>query len=114
MRLFSFNDRLLFYGINPKEKGVVNFILLDPEPLATPGTVAAMDFTSTGSGNDEAANNTKLLMRRDTNRDGQLTKDELGSRLATLIKEGDSNSDGAISSAELKRVMELRLSSKNE
>ena len=114
MRLFSFNDRLLFYGINPKEKGVVNFILLDPEPLATPGTVAAMDFTSTGSGNDEAANNTKLLMRRDTNRDGQLTKDELGSRLATLIKEGDSNSDGAISYAELKRVMELRLSSKNE
>ena len=73
-----------------------------------------MDFTSTSGDNDEVVNNTKLLMRRDTNRDGQLTKDELGSRLATLIEEGDSNSDGAISYAELKRVMELRLNSKNE
>ncbi|MEC9097317.1 MAG: kelch repeat-containing protein, partial [Planctomycetota bacterium] len=114
MRLFSFNDRLLFYDIDQKKKGVVNFILLDPEPLASPGTVAAMDFSSTSSENDEVVNSTKLLMRRDTNRDGKLTKDELGSRLATLIKEGDSNSDGNISYAELKRVMESRVKSEKE
>ena len=114
MRLFSFNDRLLFYGIDPEKQGVVNFILLDPEPLASPGTVAAMDFTSTSNNNDEVVNNTKLLMRRDTNRDGQLTKGELGSRLATLIDEGDANSDGVLSYAELKSVMELRFHALDE
>jgi len=114
MRMFSFNDRLLFYGIDPKNRGVVNFMLLDPEPLAAPGTVAAMDFTSTSNDNDEVVSNARILMRRDLNRDGQLTKSELGSRLATLIEEGDSNNDGAISYAELKRVMESRFQSKTE
>ena len=73
-----------------------------------------MDFTSTSNNNDEVVNNTKLLMRRDTNRDGQLTKGELGSRLATLIDEGDANSDGVLSYAELKSVMELRFHALDE
>ncbi|MBA64145.1 MAG: hypothetical protein CMJ76_17445 [Planctomycetaceae bacterium] len=114
MRMFSFNDRLLFYGIDQQQQGVVHFVLLDPEPLASPGTVAAMDFTSTSSTSNEVESNVKLLMRRDANRDGLLTKAELGSRLGSLINEGDNDGDGAISYAELTLVMQARLAPEEE
>ena len=53
-------------------------------------------------------------MRRDANRDGLLTKAELGSRLGSLINEGDNDGDGAISYAELTLVMQARLAPEEE
>ncbi len=113
-RMFSFNDRLLFYSVNNNEQGVVDFVMLDPEPMAAPGTVAAMSFTSSNSSKNEVQSNVKLLMRRDADRDGKLTSEELGSRLASIINEGDSDKDGAVSFAELQTVMEARLASESE
>ncbi|MEM7010751.1 MAG: DUF3386 family protein, partial [Verrucomicrobiota bacterium] len=110
MRVMEFGGRLLFYGIDPEVDGKANFVLAVPEPTASPGTFDSMSFGSRGprGGGGEATENAKALMRRDADKDGNLTAEELGKRLAYLLEEGDANDNGMLTYSEVKAALEAR------
>lgn len=101
MQMLAYSDRLLFFGVDKQQDGVANFVLFDPEPTAAPSQVAPMQFGRGRGSRDDSAESTKMLMRRDKDKDGKLTRAELGSRLAELL-DGDQDGDGALTVSELK------------
>ncbi|MCG8651157.1 MAG: hypothetical protein MI861_15070, partial [Pirellulales bacterium] len=104
MRIINMNGRLLFYAVDRQRDGVANFVLYDPTPTADPGVVESMAF-GRRRGN-EAEKNAKMLMRKDTDKDGKLNADELGERMAEFAKRADTNGDGLVSFPEAKAAME--------
>ncbi|GAB5405568.1 MAG: hypothetical protein Aurels2KO_37990 [Aureliella sp.] len=108
MSMHAFNDRLLFYGIDESEDGVANFVMYDPAPLTTPKLIEGNGFGGRRS-RDETAETAKMMIRKDTNKDGKLSTEELGSRMAALVADGDSNSDGLLSMLELKEVLKQQV-----
>ncbi|MFN3153260.1 DUF3386 family protein [Bremerella sp.] len=100
MAMFNFGGRLLFYGIDKEVDGQANFVLLDPNPRETPGTSEGLNFSGRRRGS-EADANAKTMMRKDTNKDGKLSADELGDRLRSLIESGDEDNDGLLTREEL-------------
>ena len=97
MKMLGLNgERLLFYGIDRKVAGKANFVLVDPQPQADPGVVAAMSFSRRRAGGGRAKLDAKALMRRDRNLDGRLSAGELGKRLASFAKKADVNGDGFV------------------
>lgn len=108
MTVRNFGGRLLFYGIDKQVDGQANFVLLDPTPNASPKEVAGMSFAGGGSrgrGNDAQAN-AKAMLRKDANKDGKLSAEELGDRLSKLVESGDENGDGLLDQAELVAALE--------
>ncbi|MEM7475471.1 MAG: kelch repeat-containing protein [Planctomycetota bacterium] len=106
MKMLEFNGRLLFYGIDEEFDGQANFVLFDPEPSTVPGTVAPMSFGgSRRSRAGEAEETAKMMIRKDVNKDGKLSKEELGSRMAGLVDAGDSDGDGLLSKQETIQVL---------
>ncbi|MFG0267031.1 MAG: DUF3386 family protein [Rhodopirellula sp. JB055] len=107
MRLFNLAGRLLFFGVDRDNEQQVKFVIYDPNPMTQPKQVAAMSFTGGGPrGSGEAAKNAKMLMRKDTNKDGKLSADELGKRMAVFAEAADTNGDGLVSFTEAKVKME--------
>src|SRR5690606_21000594 len=89
MKMIAFGGRLLFYGVDPEIDGKANFVLAVPEPTASPGTFEGRSGSlSRRRGGGDATENAKALMRRDADKDGKLTTEELGPRLASLLEEG--------------------------
>ncbi|MEL6109878.1 MAG: kelch repeat-containing protein [Planctomycetota bacterium] len=105
MRLINMGGRLLFFGIDRDQEGIANFVLFDPDPTADPAEVAGMSFARRSGGGD-AVRNAKMLMRRDADKDGKLSVDELGARMAVFIQRADSNGDQLVSFVEAKTLME--------
>ncbi|PQO45359.1 DUF3386 family protein [Blastopirellula marina] len=108
MSVHNFGGRLLFYGIDKQVDGQANFVLFDPTPNAPPQQVAGMSFSGGGGrgrGN-EAAANAKTMLRKDANKDGKLSAEELGDRLSTLVESGDQNGDGLLDQEELTAALE--------
>ncbi|MEM7308746.1 MAG: DUF3386 family protein [Planctomycetota bacterium] len=103
MVMKSVGPRLLFYGIDEEVDGRANLILLDPEPMAAAPVVASMSFNS--SGRDQTSEDAKQLMRKDQDRDGKLSRDELGSRLESLFADGDTDEDGVLSYNEVEAAL---------
>ena len=93
MRMFNFNDRLLFFGIDRESDSFAKFVLFDPEPLAEPASATPMDFSGASRSGDEAVQNARLLMRKDGNKDGQLSGKELGKRMAQFVELADADAD---------------------
>jgi N-acetylneuraminic acid mutarotase len=107
MRLFNLAGRLLFFGVDRDNEQQVKFVMYDPNPMAQPKQVAAMSFRDSGSrGSSEAAKNAKMLMRKDTNKDGKLSADELGKRMSIFAEAADTDGDGLVSFREAKTKME--------
>ena len=104
MQMLAYNNRLLFYGVDSDVDGQANFILLDPNPRAVPQSVTTMSFGSPRGGG-ASSETARLLIRRDTNKDGKLSREELGSRLAYLL-DGDENGDDLLSIEELKSKLQ--------
>ncbi len=104
MAMFNFGGRLLFYGIDRQKDGQVNFVLIDPNPRETPVAAEGLSFSGRPR-NDEAETNAKTMLRKDTNKDGKLSADELGDRLGSLIESGDENQDGLLTRDELIAVL---------
>lgn len=100
MAMFNFGGRLLFYGIDREVAGQANFVLFDPNPRETPATVEGLNFSNRRRGS-EAESNAKTMMRKDTNKDGKLSADELGDRLSSLIESSDEDNDGLLTQEEL-------------
>ncbi len=114
MNMVAFGGRLLFYGVDPETDGKANFVLAVPESTASPGTFERESFSQRrrrGEGGD-STESAKTLMRRDADKDGKLTAEELGSRLASLLEEGDANGDGVLTYREAKAALEKRERSK--
>lgn len=108
MSMLSFNNRLLFYGIDEDLDGQANFVLFDPEPMSVPKTVESMSFSSSQGRRDDSEETAKMMIRKDVNKDGKLSKAELGKRLASLIESGDSDGDGLLSLVEAKVVLKAQ------
>ena len=105
MRLFNIAGRLLFFGVDRENDHQVKFVLFDPDPTVMPEAVAAMNFMSRSRGGD-TERNAKALMRRDTDKDGFLSQEELGKRMATFFVDADVNADKRVSFQELKTKLE--------
>lgn len=105
MSMHAFSDRLLFYGIDDALDGVANFVLYDPAPLTAPVTIEGNGFGGRRN-RDDSAETAKMMIRKDTNKDGKLSPEELGSRMAALVADGDRDSDGLLSLTEMKDVLE--------
>ncbi|MEM9826519.1 MAG: hypothetical protein AAF958_08010 [Planctomycetota bacterium] len=104
MRVFNLGGRLLFFGIDREVEGQAKFVLYDPTPTAAPETVEAMSFSGRRGGS-EATRNAKMLMRRDSNKDGKLSLDELGKRMAPFIESADKDGDRLVSFNEAESKM---------
>lgn len=100
MAMFNFGGRLLFYGIDREVDGQANFVLFDPNPRETPADVDGLNLSGRRRGGESEAN-AKTMLRKDINKDGKLSVEELGERLATLIELGDANNDGLLTREEL-------------
>lgn len=101
MRMLAYNNRLLFFGVDKQQDGRANFVLFDPNPLAAPTPVAAINFGGQSRSGEKYAETARMLMRRDIDKDGKLSIDELGSKLSHLLA-GDQDGDSALSLEELK------------
>jgi len=107
MRLFNMAGRLLFFGIDRDNDAQAKFVIYDPNPTAQPAQVAAMRFGGDGRrGGGDAAKNAKMLMRKDTDKDGKLSADELGKRMGDFVKQADTDGDTLVSFTEAKAKME--------
>ncbi|MEM6364494.1 MAG: kelch repeat-containing protein, partial [Planctomycetota bacterium] len=105
MRLFNLSGRLLFFGVDREKEGFVKFALYDPNPTAQPEQVAAMSFGGRQRGGSEATTNAKMLMRKDADKDGKLSTDELGKRMSAFAKAADTDGDNLVSFAEAEAQM---------
>lgn len=99
--MFEYHDRLLFYGLDSEKTGIAHFALLDPAPQspdygAEPTRAGGGGSTGGGSGELVAR-----LMRMDRNKDGKLTKEEVGERFRPLIERADADKDGFATKEEL-------------
>lgn len=101
MSMLNFNDRLLFFGVNEDAEGVADFVIVDPEPQATPEKSEGMSFGRSLGRRDDSKETAKMLLRKDGNKDGMLDREELGSRLADLVAKGDENNDEKLSATEI-------------
>jgi N-acetylneuraminic acid mutarotase len=106
MRMFNLAGRLLFFGIDREQPQQAKFAIYDPNPTAPPVTVVATSFGGTQNTGSEATKNAKLMMRKDANKDGRLSLQELGTRMADFAKAADSDGDGLVSFEELKAKLE--------
>lgn len=99
--MVEYQDRLLFYGLDPEKEGIAHIALLDPAPESRDYGVepaGGMDRGNTRSAGSELV---ARLMRMDRNGDGQLTKDEVGERFRPLIERADANKDGFATKEEI-------------
>jgi len=96
MTVMEYQDRLLFYGIDKSKDGLAHFALLDPSPTT-------VGFGTVNPAEDRGPSDslTARLMRMDRNKDGALTKDEVGERFLPLIARIDENADGTASKEEI-------------
>lgn len=101
MTMLDMNGRLLFYGIDRQQDGIANFVLFDPDPMAVPETVEGMSFSRQRGAANEAKQYAKVLMRKDANKDAQLSREELGKRMNNFFDQADSNKDEVLSLTEI-------------
>lgn len=102
MTMLEFQDRLLFYSIDKDQPGTAHFVLVDPNPQA-------VGFAAMSMGAEERSGSAELaqrLLRLDRNKDGQLTKDEVGARFHPIIDKVDTNKDGTASKEEIEAYLQ--------
>ncbi len=99
--------RLLFFGIDRDNDEQAKFVLYDPNPTAPSASVPAMSFTGgEPSGDVGAARSAKLLMRKDANKDGKLSVEELGRRMSAFVQAADTDGDNLVSFSEAKAKLQ--------
>lgn len=108
MTMLALDGRLLFYGIDDSEDGLANFVLFDPAPLTAPDTILADGFGGREQV-DESAETAKMMIRKDANKDGMLSAEELGARMAGLISQGDTDGDGLLTLAETTKILKTQV-----
>lgn len=97
--MVSYQDRLLFFGVDNSEEGVAQFALYDPNPKTV-----GFGADSSGGRFEESGGSAEMvtrLLRMDKNKDGQLTADEVGERFRPAIAKMDENTDGVVTKEEI-------------
>ena len=97
MTMLEYQDRLLFYSIDKDQDGLAHFVLLDPAPQ-TVGYGAQPAPTEERTGPSDLV--TRLL-KLDKNKDGKVTRDEVGPRFLPVLERIDADKDGAVTQAEI-------------
>lgn len=105
MRLFNMSGRLLFFGIDRESEHQAKFVLYDPDPMAAPQLHEQMSSSFGVEGGSAAEKNAKILMRKDTDKDGKLSIEELGKRMTNFSKAADTDGDSLVSYDEAKAKM---------
>jgi len=95
--MVEFQDRLLFYGLDPEKEGIAHFALLDPTPDAKDYGTAPAQTEDRGVDGELVAR----LMKMDRDNNGKLSKDEVGERFRRLVERADADKDGFATKAEL-------------
>ena len=108
MSMHAMSDNLLFYGVDPQIDGRANFVLFDPDPLSDPGIAEPMSFSGRSRASD-TEKNAKLLMRKDTDKDGKLSGSELGNRMTKFVQKADSNGDSLLTYVEVKAAYDAQV-----
>ena len=101
LTMLEYQDRLLFFGIDQQKAGVAHFVLFDPIPTT-------VGYGAAATTNDERPASSDMLtrlMRMDKNKDGSLTKDEVGERFQSLVARMDENKDGTATKEEIAAFM---------
>jgi N-acetylneuraminic acid mutarotase len=98
-QLMEYNGRLLFYGVDQDKPGVANFALLDLTPESTFVSTA---IASAGGGESESVGEMLArLLKLDKNKDGKITKEEVGPRFLPIIEKADTDGDGVATKEEI-------------
>jgi N-acetylneuraminic acid mutarotase len=104
MRVFPVAGRLCFFGVDSKASGTAKFGLFDPSvPLGLDLTEASASAAAgTESAEDrELIRNAKSLMRKDIDKDGRLSRAELGSRMEEFFRNADADEDERLTYQEI-------------
>jgi hypothetical protein len=113
MRMLGLSGRLLFFGIDRERDAQANFALYDPSPMTAVEQVASMNTNGPRGGKDPVAE-AKLLMRKDVNKDGKLSLDELGTRMIDFVTRADRDGDRLLSFEEIKSTITAQAESNLE
>ena len=113
MKMHSLAGRLLFYGIDPSDGKQLRFTIFDPEPKASPQIAKPLDFSSHGSAVN-VTDSVKAVMRRDENKDGVISEDEIGKRMKSFFIAADKNGDRSLSYDEVQAELEAEAKKETE
>lgn len=98
-QVLEFQNRLLLFGTDSEKDGLAHFGLLDLTPEST--YVAPPPALAAQTSNETATEMLTRLLNLDKNKDGKLSKDEVGERFQPIIEKADSNGDGVATKEEI-------------
>ena len=113
MKMHSLAGRLLFCGIDPSDGHKLRFTIFDPEPKASPQIAKPLDFSNHGTAVN-VTDSVKAVMRRDENKDGVISEDEIGKRMKSFFMAADKNGDRSLSYAEVQAELEAEANKETE
>lgn len=107
--MISLQGRLLFYNADPDGYGRIHFCLYLPEQSASPETIRPMSLAGfTSRSTESPEQNAKTLMRKDTDKDGRLSRDEIGGRMSSFFDSADVDGDGYLTYEEVLQAMQKK------
>ncbi|WP_254509091.1 Kelch repeat-containing protein [Anatilimnocola floriformis] len=101
-QVMEYNGRLLFYGLDQEKSGLAHFALLDLTPEST--VVSALQNFG-GTDGEGVGDLLARLLKLDKNKDGKVTKDEVGPRFLPIIEKADANQDGVATKEEIEEYV---------
>lgn len=99
-QLLEYNGRLLFYGIDQDKPGLAHFALLDLTPEST-ALVSAGISNFGGADGEGVGEMLARLLKLDKNKDGKITKEEVGPRYLPIVEKADTDGDGVATKEEI-------------
>ncbi len=90
--MFSLAGRLLFVGNDSSGDPLIRFTIFDPDPMAPPTLSEPLSFRG-GNRSGDVSDSVKAIMRRDENKDGFISKSEIGGRMKSFFDAADHNGD---------------------
>ena len=113
MKMYSLAGRLLFFGIDPSDGQQLRFTIFDPEPKALPQIAKPLDFSNHGTAVN-VTDSVNAVMRRDKNKDGVISENEIGKRMKSFFMNADKNGDRSLSYAEVQAELEAEANKETE
>ncbi|HAC91777.1 MAG TPA: hypothetical protein DCF63_14290, partial [Planctomycetaceae bacterium] len=101
-KLVSLQGRLLFLGADATDHSKTRLVIYDPNLPEQPQTVSPMSLAGFASRTVETPEQSaKNIMRKDADKDGLISKSEIGQRMASFFDSADKNRDGFLSHEEV-------------
>jgi hypothetical protein len=111
MQMLSYDNRLLFFGTDANNPNVVTFAIYDPNLATNEQTQYPVADLRPPTGvlrtEEDPIRNAQMMMRRDTDKDGRLSQQELGSRMQDFFQRADRDRDGYLTFEEIVQAHEI-------